>query len=96
MLPIAPLPDTAFAFGGAAEILSPVPRRHENADLISHQRVAKSAPASGSVQTVCVVGTNFSGTFSFSLTSRSSAGAGTPEQTTASGFYVAEGPPFKG
>jgi hypothetical protein len=25
---------------------------HENADLISHQRVAKSASASGSVQTV--------------------------------------------
>jgi hypothetical protein len=28
--------------------------------------------------------------------SRSSSGAGTPEQTAASGFYVAEGPSVKG
>jgi hypothetical protein len=52
VLPIAPLPDTAFALGARlAEIRSPVGRLRENADLIRRQRVAKSASPSGSVQT---------------------------------------------
>jgi hypothetical protein len=52
VLPIALLPDTAFTFGGAAETRSPLVRLRENADLISRQRVAKSASSSGIVQTV--------------------------------------------
>ena len=52
VLPIAPLPDTALAFGARlSEIRSPVARLRENADLISRQRVAKSASRSGIVQT---------------------------------------------
>jgi hypothetical protein len=35
------------------EIRSPVARLRENADLISRQRVAKSASPSGNVQTAC-------------------------------------------
>jgi hypothetical protein len=53
MFPIAPLPDATFAFGGTlSEIRSPVATLRENADLISRQRVAKSASPSANVQIV--------------------------------------------
>jgi len=53
MFPITPLPDAALGLAARlSEIRSPVGTRRENPDLISRQRVAKSASPSGIVQTV--------------------------------------------